>query len=85
MVDKDYKPEQETTEGIFAPCYLQRGLPKDCDDSLFAPQSKEDSDIQGLYCRYNVVQTRKGCVYHMTCRGSRFADEPREILMVKYL
>ena len=73
-----YKPEQETTEGIFAPWAIYK---KDFQsigghDKLFAPQSKEDSDIfnRFMLAGYKVVQTRKGCVYHMTCRGSRFAD-----------
>ena len=76
--DKDYKPEQETTEGIFAPwaIYKEDFQKIGGHDSLFAPQSKEDSDIfnRFILAGYNVVQTRKGCVYHMTCRGSRFAD-----------
>ena len=73
-----YKPTQETTEGIFAPWAIYK---KDFQsigghDKLFAPQSKEDSDIfnRFMLAGYKVVQTRKGCVYHMTCRGSRFAD-----------
>ena len=76
--DNEYKPEQETTEGIFAPWAIYK---KDFQkigghDPLFAPQSKEDSDIfnRFILAGYEVVQTRKGCVYHMTCRGSRFAD-----------
>ena len=45
--DKDYKPEQETTEGIFAPwaIYKEDFQKIGGHDSLFAPQSKEDSDI----------------------------------------
>ena len=73
-----YRPTQETTEGIFAPWAIYK---KDFQsigghDKLFAPQSKEDSDIfnRFMLAGYKVVQTRKGCVYHMTCRGSRFAD-----------
>ena len=73
-----YRPTQETTEGIFAPWAIYK---KDFQsigghDKLFAPQSKEDSDIFNRFVLngYKVVQTRKGCVYHMTCRGSRFAD-----------
>jgi len=76
--NKDYKPEQETTEGIFAPWAIYK---KDFQsinghDDLYAPQSKEDSDIfnRFILAGYEVVQTRKGAVYHMTCRGSRFAD-----------
>ena len=67
-----------TTEGIFAPWAI---LKSDWDyigghDPIFAPQSKEDSDIFNRFvlAGYKLVQTRKGCVYHMTCRGSRFAD-----------
>ena len=74
----DYKPQQETTEGIFAPWAIYK---KDFQsinghDDMFAPQSKEDSDIfnRFILAGYEVVQTRRGCVYHMTCRGSRFAD-----------
>ena len=74
----NYRPEQETTEGIFAPWAIYK---KDFQkigghDPLFAPQSKEDSDIfnRFILAGYEVIQTRKGCVYHMTCRGSRFAD-----------
>jgi len=76
--DKDYTWEQETTEGIFAPwaIYKEDFLKIGGHDPLYAPQSKEDSDIfnRFMLAGYKVVQTRKGCVYHMTCRGSRFAD-----------
>ncbi len=43
---------------------------------MYAPQSKEDSDIfnRFLLNGYKFVQTWEGFVYHMTCRGSRFAD-----------
>jgi len=73
-----YNPKQETTEGIFAPwaIYKEDFQKIGGHDKLFAPQSKEDSDIFNRFILngYKVVQTRKGCVYHMTCRGSRFAD-----------
>ena len=76
--DNEYKPEKETTEGIFAPwaIYKEDFQKIGGHDPLFAPQSKEDSDIfnRFILAGYEVVQTRKGCVYHMTCRGSRFAD-----------
>ena len=76
--NKDYKPQQETTEGIFAPwaIYKEDFQKIGGHDDLFAPQSKEDSDIfnRFILAGYEVVQTREGCVYHMTCRGSRFAD-----------
>ena len=76
--ENEYKSEQETTEGIFAPwaIYKEDFQKIGGHDPLFAPQSKEDSDIfnRFILAGYKVVQTRKGCVYHMTCRGSRFAD-----------
>ncbi|GJQ43714.1 MAG: hypothetical protein JETCAE03_32120 [Ignavibacteriaceae bacterium] len=68
----------ETTEGVFAPWAIYK---KDFQeigghDPLFAPQSKEDSDIFNRLllngCKF--IQTWKGFVYHMTCRGSRFKD-----------
>ena len=39
-------------------------------------RSKEDSDIFNRFVliRYDFIQTWKGFVYHMTCRGSRFKD-----------
>ena len=65
-----------TTEGIFAPWAFWK---KDFQeigghDKLFAPQSKEDSDIFNRFQLNGVkfVQTWEGFVYHMTCRGSRF-------------
>jgi hypothetical protein len=43
---------------------------------MFAPQSKEDTDIVNRFQLNGIkfIQTWEGCVYHMTCRGSRFAD-----------
>jgi glycosyltransferase involved in cell wall biosynthesis len=70
--------EISSTEGIFAPWAFWK---KDFQeigghDPLFAPQSKEDSDIFNRFQLngINFIQTWKGYVYHMTCRGSRFAD-----------
>ena len=67
-----------TTEGIFAPwAIMKEDFQKiGGHDPLYAPQSKEDSDIfnRFLLAGYKFVQTWKGFVYHMTCRGSRFAD-----------
>ena len=67
-----------TTEGIFAPWAI---LKSDWDyigghDPIFAPQSKEDSDIFNRFhlAGYKFIQVWKGLVYHMTCRGSRFKD-----------
>ena len=68
-------PNNDTTEGIFAPWAFYR---KDFQeigghDPLYAPQSKEDSDIFNRFQLNGIkfVQTWHGCVYHMTCRGSR--------------
>ena len=68
-------PNNDTTEGIFAPWAFYR---KDFQeigghDPLYAPQSKEDSDIFNRFQLNGIkfTQTWHGCVYHMTCRGSR--------------
>jgi len=68
--------KDKTTEGIFAPWAFYR---KDFQeigghDPLYAPQSKEDSDIFNRFLLNGIefVQTWEGFVYHMTCRGSRF-------------
>jgi len=67
-----------TTEGIFAPWAIMKEDFQSIGghDPLFAPQSKEDSDIFNRFQLngYKFVQTWEGFVYHMTCRGSRFAD-----------
>jgi hypothetical protein len=76
--ENDYQPsvEHKTTEGIFAPWFL---LKEDFQsvgghDPLYAPQSKEDSDIfnRFLLAGYSFVQVWDAAIYHMTCRGSRF-------------
>ena len=66
----------KVTEGIFAPWAFYK---KDFQeigghDVLFAPQSKEDSDIFNRFQLNGIkfIQTWGGCVYHLTCRGSRF-------------
>jgi len=66
----------KTTEGIFAPWFL---LKSDFQavgghDPLYAPQSKEDSDIfnRFLLNGYSFIQLWDAAIYHMTCRGSRF-------------
>jgi glycosyltransferase involved in cell wall biosynthesis len=67
---------KETTEGIFAPWAIYKDDYEKVGghDKLFAPQSKEDSDIFNRMhlLDYKFVQTWKGFVYHMTSRGSRF-------------
>ena len=74
-----YQPKHNgPTEGIFAPWAFYK---KDFQeigghDPIFAPQSKEDTDIFNRFQLNGIkfIQTWEGCVYHMTCRGSRFAD-----------
>ena len=69
------KNASKVTEGIFAPWAFYR---KDFQeigghDPLYAPQSKEDSDIFNRF-QLNGVKFKQvwdGFVYHMTCRGSR--------------
>ena len=64
------------TEGIFAPWafYKKEFQEIGGHDVLFAPQSKEDSDIFNRFQLNGIkfIQTWKGFVYHMTSRGSRF-------------
>ena len=66
------------SNGIFAPwaIYKDDFLAIGGHDPLYAPQSKEDSDIFNRFvlAGYDLIQTWQGFVYHMTCRGSRFKD-----------
>ena len=68
--------KDKTTEGVFAPwaIYKQDFSTIGGHDMLFAPTSKEDSDIfnRFLLNGYKFVQLWEACVYHLTCRGSRF-------------
>ena len=68
--------KDKTTEGIFAPWAFMKSDFQEIGghDPLYAPQSKEDSDIFNRFHLNNVqfIQTWEGYVYHMTCRGSRF-------------
>jgi glycosyltransferase involved in cell wall biosynthesis len=72
------KYKDVTTEGIFAPWVITREdfLAINGHDPLYAPQSKEDSDIFNRFvlAGYKLLQSRDSFCYHMTCRGSRFAD-----------
>lgn len=65
-----------TTEGIFAPwcMYKKDFLAVGGHDELFAPQSKEDSDLFNRFqlAGYKFVQPWDALVYHFTSRGSRF-------------
>jgi glycosyltransferase involved in cell wall biosynthesis len=69
---------EKYTRGIFAPwaMYKDDFLAIGGHDPLYAPQSKEDSDIFNRFvlAGYRLTQTWQGYVYHMTCRGSRFKD-----------
>ena len=64
------------TEGIFAPWCMYKSdyLAIGGHDELFAPQSKEDSDLFNRFVLkgYKVIQSWDGLVYHFTSRGSRF-------------
>ena len=66
----------KTTNGIFAPWALYKKDFWDVGghDLLFAPTSREDSDIFNRLllngCKF--IQTWEGLVYHLTSRGSRF-------------
>jgi len=68
--------KDKTTEGIFAPWCMYKSdyLAIGGHDELFAPQSKEDSDLFNRFVLngYKVIQSWDGLVYHFTSRGSRF-------------
>jgi len=79
--DKWYKESESlkidrVTEGIFAPWCMYKSdyLEVGGHDELFAPQSKEDSDLFNRFILngYIVLQSWDGLVYHFTSRGSRF-------------
>lgn len=79
--DKWYKgseklKEDKVTEGIFAPwcMYKEDFLAIGGHDELFAPQSKEDSDLFNRFFLngYKFKQPWDALVYHFTSRGSRF-------------
>ncbi len=66
----------KTTEGIFAPwcMYKEDFLAVGGHDELFAPQSREDSDLFNRFqlAGYKFIQPWDALVYHFTSRGSRF-------------
>ena len=68
--------EDKQTEGIFAPwcMYREDFLSIGGHDELFAPQSKEDSDLFNRFVLngYDIIQSWDALVYHFTSRGSRF-------------
>ena len=67
---------ERVTEGIFAPwcMYKEDFLSIGGHDKLFAPQSKEDSDLFNRFHLkgYKFIQPWDALVYHFTSRGSRF-------------
>ena len=67
---------ERITEGIFAPwcMYKEDFLSIGGHDELFAPQSKEDSDLFNRFHLkgYKFIQPWDALVYHFTSRGSRF-------------
>jgi len=73
-LELNYK--DKTTEGIFAPwcMYKEDFLKVGGHDELFAPQSKEDSDLFNRFhlSGYTFIQSWDALVYHFTSRGSRF-------------
>jgi len=76
FIDIENKNKDKITEGIFAPWCMYKSdyLEVGGHDSLFAPQSKEDSDLFNRFILngYKVIQSWDGLVYHFTSRGSRF-------------
>ena len=72
----DLETPDRTTNGIFAPwcMYKKDYLAIGGHDELFAPQSREDSDLFNRFVLkgYNLIQSWGGIVYHFTSRGSRF-------------
>ena len=78
FLDEGVDYTKKPSEGIFAPwaIYKDDFLAIGGHDPLYAPQSKEDSDIFNRFvlAGYETIQTWRGFVYHMTCRGSRFKD-----------
>lgn len=77
------KPIEGYSFGVFAPWafYKEDFLEIGGHDPLYAPQSKEDSDIFNRFKLNNMkfIQTWRGVVYHMTCRGSRFNPTITEV------
>jgi len=65
-----------TTKGVFAPwcMYKDDFLAVGGHDELFAPQSREDSDLfNRFYLKgYELIQSWDALVYHFTSRGSRY-------------
>lgn len=76
LLNLEKQNKDKITNGIFAPwcMYKEDFLLVGGHDTLFAPQSKEDSDLFNRFVlnNYNLIQAWDGVVYHFTSRGSRF-------------
>lgn len=76
LSELELKNVDKTTEGIFAPwcMYKDDFFSVGGHDELFAPQSKEDSDLFNRFHLkgYKFIQSWDALVYHFTSRGSRF-------------
>ena len=76
LQDRFSTTEHQITHGIFAPwcMYKEDYLAVGGHDELFAPQSREDSDLfnRFLLKGYDLIQSWESFVYHFTSRGSRF-------------
>jgi len=68
--------KDRTTNGIFAPwCMYKEDFQNiGGHDELFAPQSREDSDLFNRFylSGYELIQSWDALVYHFTSRGSRY-------------
>lgn len=75
-LEAEYK--DKITEGVFAPWCMRKEdyLKVGGHDQLFAPQSREDSDLFNRLKLhgFGFVQSWDALVYHFTCRGSRFNE-----------
>ena len=73
---KNFEDKTKITDGCFAPwaIYKEDFIRVGGHDRLFAPTSREDSDIFGRFVLhgYEFIQTWGSFVYHLTSRGSRF-------------
>lgn len=78
FVKESFNSDLEVTQGFFAPWLCSKKLFNEVGghDSLFAPQSREDSDIANRFHLQgaNLLQSWAAKVYHLTCRGSRYKD-----------
>ena len=75
LLDCGIEPEEFDEEQLLTQLNRLKSKGKTT-EGIFAPQSKEDTDIFNRFHLNGIkfVQTWEGFVYHMTCRGSRFAD-----------